>query len=133
MPLNASFNAPIAGLMGMCLLTGCASPFASFYEPAPHGSPVTRQATPFFEWSHDPDGDGKLLAREGYVLIGTSSFSAVTLADDAWFKAQAVTEGMRLGAAVVLLQADSTDVLADGCCLRLFASYWGAADRPAHM
>jgi len=31
-------------------------------------------ATPQLVWSSDPDGDGKRLAQEGYVLIGTSSF-----------------------------------------------------------
>jgi len=66
----------IASLSG--LLTGCASPFERFYKPAAtrHGTSVTSPATPLFAWSQDPNGDGKKLAQEGYLLIGTSSFQS---------------------------------------------------------
>lgn len=36
--------------------------------------PVVPSASPQLVWSADLTGDGKRLAQEGYVLIGTSSF-----------------------------------------------------------
>jgi hypothetical protein len=41
---------------------------------------------------------------------------------------------MKVGAAIVLLQVDYTSVLGDGCCKKVFASYWAdAARRRADM
>jgi len=73
--------------------------------------------------SRNPDMDARELAQEGYALIGTSYFITGQL-DGSFYKGEAMTQGMKVGAAVVLLQVDYTDVLADGCCARVFASYW---------
>jgi len=73
--------------------------------------------------SRYPDVDAKQLAQEGYALLGTSYFISGQL-DGSFYKDQAMTQGMKVGAAVVLLQVDYTDVLADGCCARIFTSYW---------
>jgi hypothetical protein len=120
-------------LCGSCLLAGCASPFAMFYDPAPNsrGTPVAPHATPVLIESRYPDIDAKQLEQEGYALIGTSHFITGQLAtgpfDDSFYVQQAMTEGTKVGATIVLLQVDSSSVLGDGCCARVFASYW--ADR----
>lgn len=113
-----------------CLLTGCASPFEEFYKPAPNsrGTAVAPHASPVLIQSRYPDIDAKQLAQEGYALIGTSYFITGQLAtgplEDSFYELQAMTEGTKVGAAIVLLQFDYSSVLADGCCARVFASYW---------
>ena len=64
----------LVSLGGSCLLAGCASYFQTTYKPATagHGSLIAPPATPEFRWSLDPDRDGRRLAEQGYVLIGTS-------------------------------------------------------------
>jgi hypothetical protein len=115
---------------GGSLLTGCASPFDQFYSPAPNspGTPVASHATPVVIQSRYPDIDARQLAREGYALIGTSSFITGQLAtgphDDSFYERQAMAEATKIGAALVLLQVDYTSVLGDGCCAKVFASYW---------
>jgi hypothetical protein len=122
---KAFISALIPSLIGACLLTGC-SPFARFYQPAAnsHGPAVSPQTAPSFKWSRDPAADSEQLSRQGYVLIGTSSFVGATFTYDLFYKDQAVTQGMKLGAALVLLQADYNNAVSDGCCVRVFASYW---------
>ncbi|MGP8035629.1 MAG: hypothetical protein ACLPQ6_15985 [Steroidobacteraceae bacterium] len=129
---KAFCNALLSSLIGACVLTGCASSFARFYEPASsvRGPPI---APPRFEWSSDPDKDGQQLARQGYALIGTSSFVGSNFHDSLVDQDQAVTQGIKVGAAVVLLRIDLNDVVAGGCCVRLFASYWAVSGQPAHM
>jgi len=124
-----------AGLAGALLLCGCASPFALFYDPARHAHPAAavQQAEPVLELSRDPDADGRRLAQEGFVLIGSSFFFGSALTDHLMYRTEAVAQGMKLGATLVLLDADYNDVVADGCCVRLFASYWTAADHAAAM
>jgi hypothetical protein len=119
-------SALMSALAGACLLTGCATSFQRFYEPVPNSGALlaTPEATPLFEWSRDPGNDARLLTREGLVLIGTSSFIATTFTPDPSYADQAVTQGIKVGAAVVLLQEDSSDLVADGCCVTLNASYW---------
>jgi len=122
------FSAAIASLTGACLLTGCVSSFTRFYEPAANarGPAAAAAAAPQFKWSSDPVSDGKELAGEGYTLIGTSSFIGSNFHDQYVDQEQAMTQGVSVGAAVVLLQVDLSDVVAGGCCVRLFASYWSA-------
>lgn len=125
---KAMFNGLIPSLVGACLLTGCASGFARFYNSAPntHASPVTQQASPLLKDSDNLNRDGEQLAREGLVLIGTSSF--VTSSTDPQMYTQAMTHGMKVGAGVVLLHVDYTDVAGDdSCCIRVLASYWAYA------
>jgi hypothetical protein len=122
----------LSSLIGACLLSGCASSFTRFYEPASsvRGSPAS---PPRLEWSRDPDKDGQHLAQQGYMLIGTSSFVGSNFHDALVDQDQAVTQGMRVGAAMVLLQLDTNDAVAGGCCIKVFASYWAAGSQPAHM
>jgi len=112
---KALFSALLASLIGSSLLTGCATQFEKSYKPAAtaYGSPVTRPATallarsrdPVLLWSRDPNGDGNRLAQEGYVLIGTSSYDG---AIDLSYAMDAVAQGKKVGAAVVLLNVGFT-------------------------
>jgi hypothetical protein len=127
----------LTSLGGSLFLTGCASsPFAMFYDPASnrHSTPVTSHATPVLIQSRYPDVDAKQLAREGYALIGTSQFVTGQLAtgplEDSFYRNQAVAEGTKVGAAIVLLHVDYTSELADGCCASVFASYWADSALP---
>ena len=124
--MSHMFRALIPTLIGARLLTGCSSPFALFYDPASnsHSSAVTQQAVPLLAFSRNPDRDGKRLAREGYVLVGTSSFVTGD-ADLQLYKEQLMTQGTKVGAAVVLLNVDYADVTGDSnCCIRVVATYW---------
>jgi hypothetical protein len=112
----ALFNTPykvllIASLMSSCLLMGCASNFhlERFYKPAAtlEGAPAVlqpRATPPQLAYSHDPDRDGGLLRQDGYVLIGTTSFDG---AADLPLADQAVAQGQKVGAAIVLLNVRS--------------------------
>ena len=122
-----------AGAAGCHLqsLTDCTNPFVLFYEPAKnsHGSPIAPQATPLFKWSRDPQSDGNQLMREGYALLGVSSF--ITCQDVSSYKDQAATQGMKVGAAVVVLQVDSTDVVWNHLrTMSVAASYWAEPQHP---
>ena len=80
--------------------------------------PVVPPASPQLVWSADLTGDGKRLAQEGYVLIGTSSFLGwgVFFSQTGQGIAQATQEvtaqGKRVGASVVLLNLPFTTVCA---------------------
>jgi hypothetical protein len=112
---KALLSALLASLIGSSLLTGCASPFERYYKPAvtAYGSPVTppvtallvRSRDPMLLWSRDPYGDSELLAQDGYVLIGTSSYDG---AIDLSYAQDAAIQGKKVGAAVVLLKIDFT-------------------------
>ena len=110
---KALFGALLLSLVGSCLLTGCASPFERFYKPAAtnYGSAVTPPATPVLIQSRDPDSDARQLEQQGYVLIGTASFHA---GDEPWYEDEAIAQGKRVGAAVVLLKVDPTFVANHG-------------------
>jgi hypothetical protein len=131
----ALINAPykvllLAGLLACCVLTGCASTFEEYYQPAAASNvaPVTPPPAPLLIQSRYPDADAKQLEQEGYELIGTSYFITGQLAtgplSDSFYTDQAVKQGKKVGAAIVLLQVDDTAVLGDGCCRKIFASYW---------
>lgn len=114
----------IVSLAGACLLTGCASVYVRFYEPAPNspGSPVTPEASPLYTYSRNPDRDGKQLAREGYVLIGTSCFLGEAdprTPDRSYAGKQAMRQGMKLGTAVVMQHFNSATF-----GYWVFTSYW---------
>lgn len=134
----------LVSLGGSCLLAGCASYFQTTYKPATagHGSLIAPPATPEFRWSLDPDRDGRRLAEQGYVLIGTSRRDYTT--DLRFAGEHALAQGKRVGAAVVLLYVHGAYVNDDpGCDYgtpnmscdlafahpigAFFASYWGKA------
>jgi hypothetical protein len=134
----------LASLIGSSLLTGCANspswksswsgPFEEFYKPAAtaYGSRAAAPATPLLVLSRELDGVAKVLARKGYVLIGTSSFDG--LIDDTSSRHLAVIQGKNVGAAVVLLKVETREWLpacAD-CSWRkksnVFAWYWAKAN-----
>jgi len=104
---KASLSALIVILIGSCLLAGCASPLERAYSSARihHGSQAAPRAYPQLLWSRDPDGDGKRLAQEGYVLIGTSSSDG---AIDLSYTQDAVIQGKKVGAAIVLMKVELT-------------------------
>jgi hypothetical protein len=80
--------------------------------------PVVPRASPLLVWSADPTGDGKRLAQEGYVLIGTSSFFgwgaffSQTGQGIAQATQEATAQGKRVGASVVVLSLPFTTVCA---------------------
>lgn len=139
-------TAIIVSFGSTCFLQGCASGFARFYKSASANSAplAVAPATPQLVWSRDPGRDGKQLAQQGYLLIGTSSFRTV---GDPWYEKEAVEQGKKVGAAVVLLsvnwglarygypsyQQGYADADAPGADVpaihAYFASYWGEPTR----
>jgi hypothetical protein len=126
----------IAALSSSCLLMGCESNLERFYRQAatPEGAPpVTvqpRATSPRLVYSHDPDGDSRLLRQNGYVLMGTTSFNSspdLTYADR-----MMVAQGQKVGAAIVLLKAPSYFATLASCYCEggatYFASYWAKSD-----
>ena len=137
----------IASLISSGLLMGCASKFdhfERFYKPAatresaPAVTAQPRTTPPQLVYSHDPDRDGRLLGQHGYVLIGTTSFNGephLSYVDRA-----VVTQGQKVGAAIVLLKTRSYSTITS-CCepevsflgpaeggVSYFASYWTKSD-----
>ena len=138
----------VASLISSGLLVGCESNFAHierFYKPAATRESVSavtvqpRATPPRLVYSHDPDRDGRLLGQDRYVLIGTTSFNGAP--DLTYLDRTVVTQGQKVGAAIVLLKAHSysTD---STCCApdvslvvgppkggaSYFASYWAKSD-----
>jgi hypothetical protein len=97
-----------------CLLSGCASGFAKFYTPAPNAevilkSPSTLPApkTPqLFLHSNNVQADAKRLREDGYVYIGSSSFYGPANRSN---QSQAIEQGKKVGAAVVLFKTEYMD------------------------
>ena len=120
--LNAQYRVLlVVSLISSCVLGGCGNPFERFYKPTTStGTLVTPPTSPLFAWSQDLDGDGKQLAQNGYVLIGTSWFQSPPfdglecqyLTDRPWWWSEcglseaeaAVAQGKRVGAEYVLLK-----------------------------
>ncbi len=128
---------PVMCLVGLCggfgALTGCTSLFARYYEPratAPVSS-VVASRPPLFLDTQNPEADARQLEREGYVLIGASRFITGQLfsgpIEDSFYKDQAIAQGVKVGAAIVLLHVDASNVIIDGCCEKVVASYWASA------
>ncbi len=125
---------PFVCLLSLCgglgALTGCASLFARYYEPegTPPVSSVVAAVTPLYLESQDLEVDAQQLEREGYVLIGASRFITGQLfpgpIEDSFYKDQAIAQGVKVGAAIVLLHVDASNVTIDGCCEKVVASYW---------
>ena len=137
----------IASLVSSGLLVGCASDFdhfERFYKPAatresaPAVTAQPRATAPRLVYSFDPDRDGKLLGQHGYVLIGTTSFNGAP--DLSYVDRVMITQGQKVGAAIVLLKTHSYST-ATSCCApdpsfvgplkgaaSYFASYWAKSD-----
>jgi hypothetical protein len=125
----------IAALFSSCLLMGCANNLERFYKQAatPEGAPpVTvepRATPPRLVYSHDPNGDNRLLRQNGYVLIGTATFNSTQ--DLTYADRMVVAQGQKVGAAIVLLKGSSYRTLASCFCeggATYFASYWAKSD-----
>jgi hypothetical protein len=126
---------------------GCESNFAHFerfYKPAATRESVSavtaqpRATPPQLVYSRDPDRDGGLLGQHGYVLIGTTSFNGAP--GLSYVDRAVVTQGQKVGAAIVLLKACSYSTVTSCCApdvsfvgtskggASYFASYWAKSD-----
>jgi hypothetical protein len=106
----------ISAILASLLLSGCVNGFEKYYSPAPGSERIS--SSPYMDkppaeprvyaHSSDPNADAKRLAEDGYVLIGSSSFygpaNKVT-------QAQAVEEGKKVGAAIVMVRSSYKDTL----------------------
>jgi S1-C subfamily serine protease len=91
-------------------LAACANGFEQFYQSSPAAAQI--QGKPFMElpptkpalYAHSADlqSDAKRMAEEGYILIGTASFSG---AANKVHESQAVEQGKKVGAPVVLVKS----------------------------
>jgi hypothetical protein len=106
----------IAGISAYVVLVGCASGFEKYYAPMPGAETVAKNprferppAVPVvFAHSAALTAAAAQLEEQGYILIGTSSFygpaSKVT-------KSQAVTQGEKIGAALILIKSQYMDTV----------------------
>jgi hypothetical protein len=98
----------------LALLSGCASGFEKYYHPAPAERlaqaaptlipPPTKPAV--YMHSADVQADAKRLAEDGYIFIGESSFYGPANKSN---QGQAVTQGKKVGASVVLFKSQYMD------------------------
>ncbi len=108
------FGALVSAVAVGCLLSACTTGFEKFYTPAPNAqailsSPLTLP-TPtipqLFLHSNDVQADAKRLREDGYLYIGSSSFYGPANKSN---QSQAIEEGKRVGAAVVLFKTEYMD------------------------
>jgi hypothetical protein len=98
----------------LALLAGCANGFEKYYHPAPPAvlamvgpslvPPPPKPAV--YMHSADMRADAKRLAEDGYVFIGESSFYGPANRSN---QEQAVEEGEKVGASVVLFKSEYMD------------------------
>jgi len=98
----------------LALLTACANGFEKYYRPAPPAAlalaapslvpPPPKPAV--YMHSADMQADGKRLLENGYVFIGESSFYGPATRSN---QEQAVTQGKKVGASVVLFKSEYMD------------------------
>jgi hypothetical protein len=99
------------------LLTGCAvNGFEKYYTPARGADKIS--SSPYIEkppavpkvyaHSNDIDADAKRMAEDGYFLIGTSSFFGPSRTGT---QSQAIAQGEKIGAAVILIRSTYKDTL----------------------
>jgi hypothetical protein len=108
------FKAVVSAVAVGCVLSACTSGFEKFYTPAPNAqailnSPLTLPApkTPqLFLHSNDVQADAKRLREDGYIYIGSSSFYGPANKSN---QSQAIEEGKKVGAAVVLFKTEYMD------------------------
>jgi PDZ domain len=97
----------------LALTTGCVSGFEKYYRPAPAAPglppPSLLPAPPspaVYTYSGKPQADAKRLAEDGYVFIGESSFYGPANRSN---QEQAVVQGRKVGAAVILFKSEYMD------------------------
>jgi hypothetical protein len=106
----------VIGLFAL-LSTGCAvNGFEKYYTPQPGADKIS--SSPYIEkapavpklyaHSNDVDADAKRMAEDGYVLIGISSFFGPSKTGT---QSQAIEQGKRVGAAVILVKSTYKDTL----------------------
>jgi hypothetical protein len=96
------------------LAIGCASGFEKFYTPDPNAQAILKATATLpapdipqvFGHSNDVMADAKRMAEDGYIYIGSSSFYGPANKSN---QAQAVAQGKKVGAAVVLFKTDYMD------------------------
>src|ERR1039458_1833571 len=101
-------------LVVAALVAACASGFEKFYTPDPNAqaifkNPLTLPApkTPqLFLHSNDVQADAKRLREDGYIYIGASSFYGPANRSN---QSQAIAQGKKVGAAIVLFKTDYMD------------------------
>jgi PDZ domain len=98
----------------LALLAGCASGFKKYYRPVPSDrlamlvpqlAPPPPQPAVYLH-SADMQADAKRLSEDGYVFIGESSFYGPANRSN---EAQAVTQGKKVGAAIVMFKSEYMD------------------------
>ena len=142
--ISTSRGALIATLISTCTLIGCQSTTDSigqYYKPTSTGESVAahaRTSSPQLVRSNDPDKDGGLLRRDGYVLIGPASFNGAPDLSDA--DRAVIVQGQKVGASIVLLKARAFSQSTSCCRLdeslqmiskggaSYFSSYWAKPD-----
>ena len=106
----------IGALIVAGLLAGCANGFDKFYQPNPAFAQskavtvfVPAPAEPaVYSHSADTNADAHRMAEDGYLLIGYSSFTG---AANRVKSSQALTEGKKLGASVVMIKSDYSNTV----------------------
>ena len=101
-------------LVVAALAVGCASGFEKFYTPVPNADAILKlpsvlppPAIPqLFPHSNDVQADAKRLNEDGYVYIGSSSFYGPANKSN---QSQAIAQGKKVGAAIVLFKTDYMD------------------------
>jgi hypothetical protein len=98
----------------LVLLSGCANGFEKYYHPAPAAAlalaaPTLAPPPPkpaVYTYSANVQADAKRLAEDGYAFIGESSFYGPANRSN---QEQAVAQGKKVGAAVVLFKSEYMD------------------------
>ena len=101
-------------IVAAALLAGCVNAFEKFYTPDPNAQAILKMPatlpppkTPqVFAHSNDINADAKRMAEDGYVYIGNSSFYGPANRSN---QSQAIAQGEKVGAAVVLFKTDYMD------------------------
>lgn len=106
----------IIGALAFLTLAGCVNGFEKYYAPVPNAEKIV--SSPYLEkppaqpklyaYSADVKVDNKNMLENGFLAIGTSSFYGPANRASA---SQAIAEGKRVGAAVVLVRSTYKDTL----------------------
>lgn len=98
-----------AALVALATLSGCANPYAQFYEGTPDARALPEyvpQTTPLEIFStNDFDRDVQAMVRRGYQAVGNASFNAGT---NAVSEAQLRAQAEKIGAHAVLVSSQYT-------------------------
>jgi len=95
----------------LAALTGCANPYAQFFNPAPSAVPATNvdtvaaAAPSIYNYSADPKNDNQAMIENGYAYAGTSSFNTGQRVS----KAQLLDQAKKVGAAAILVKSQYTN------------------------